>query len=309
MESVLVTGGLGFIGSHLCESLIKKYRVITTYQSLNPHSYFFTQGLDKKTIMVNLDVTNYEQVIHTITKFNIDYIFHLAAQPLVEVAYYNPKHTLYTNILGTINILEAVRNFRTKGVIVCSSDKAYGKLDKKYKESDRLQGDHPYEVSKSSADLITQSYFKTYGLPVVITRFGNVYGEGDLNFSRIIPGIMKAKYEGEPIELRSNGKFVRNYVNVNDVVAGCLSIIKRIDLVKGEAFNLSSNETLSVIHLVNKFKIPYIIKDTSKNEIPYQSLDSSKAFKLLGWASKSTIDQTKDRIYKWYKNHESHENH
>ncbi|HLD26549.1 MAG TPA: GDP-mannose 4,6-dehydratase, partial [Patescibacteria group bacterium] len=202
-KNVLVTGGTGFVGSHLVEELIKqKVNIITTFQTLNPLSYFFTQKLDRKTTMVNCDVCDYEKVFDIVTKFNIDYIFHLAAQPLVDVAYHNPKRTLYSNILGTINVLESARLFpKVKAVIVASSDKAYGKHGKKqYTEEDALKGDHPYEVSKSSADLIAYSYYKTYSVPVVTTRFGNIYGEGDLNFSRIIPCSMKSLIDNEILE-------------------------------------------------------------------------------------------------------------
>ena len=152
--------------------------------------------------MVNADVTDFDKIFDVITKFNIEYIFHLAAQAIVETAYYNPRRAIEVNVMGTTNILESARLFpKIKGIIVASSDKAYGKIDltintkhltNKYFESDPLRGDHPYEVSKSAADLISTTYYKTYNLPVVITRFGNIYGEGDLNFSRIIPGIMQA---------------------------------------------------------------------------------------------------------------------
>src|SRR3989344_405080 len=197
-KNILVTGGTGFIGSHLIEELVKqKASIISTFQTLNPFSYFFTQKLESKVCLVN-------------------YIFHLAAQPLVEVAFHNPKRTLYSNIMGTINICESARLFpKIKGLIVASSDKAYGKLNKeKYIETDGLKGDHPYEASKSSADLIAYSYFKTYQLPIVISRFGNIYGEGDLNFSRLIPGIMKSLITGEVFEIRSNGLYVRDFLNV-----------------------------------------------------------------------------------------------
>src|SRR3989338_8449536 len=188
-KNILVTGGTGFIGSHLIEELIRqKAHVISTYQTRNPHSYFYSRNLDEQTTLVYIDICNFESVFDLVTKFDIDLIFHLAAQPLVDIAYANPKRTLETNILCTTNVLESARLFpKVKGIIVASSDKAYGKTEKKYVEDTPLRCDHPYEVSKSAADLISYSYFKTYGLPVVVTRFGNVYGEGDLNFSRVIP--------------------------------------------------------------------------------------------------------------------------
>lgn len=308
-KNILVTGGTGFVGSHLVEELIKqKANVVTTFLTLNPLSYFFSQKLNGKVTMVNIDICDYEKVFETVTKFNINYIFHLAAQALVEVAYYNPKRTLYSNVLGAVNVLESVRLFpHIKGIIVASSDKAYGKLNKnKYTETDPLRGDHPYETSKSAADLISYSYFKTYNLPVVITRFGNIYGEGDLNFSRIIPGIMKAIVTSKALPVRSDGTYVRDYLYVKDVVDGYLLLAANIDKVKGEAFNFGSDETLSVIEVIKliertlKKNIDYKILNIAKNEIPYQSLDYSKIKKQLGWKPKHSLKATLKNIYKWY---------
>ncbi len=309
-KNILVTGGTGFVGSHLVEELVNQgANVVTTFLELDPLSYFFTQGLNKKVVMVHADVEDFEKMHDIITKNNIEYIFHLAAQALVETAFYNPKRTLTTNITGTINILESSRLFpKVKAVIVASSDKAYGKLAKgKYKEEDALRGDHPYEVSKSAADLICFTYFKTYGVPVVTTRFGNIYGEGDLNFSRIIPGIMESLITNEKLELRSNGKFIRDYLYVKDVVSGYLLLAKNINKIKGEAFNFGSKETLSVLEVIRliektlKKKVNYKILNTAKNEIPYQSLDYSKIKKSLGWNPIFSINKTIENIYSWYK--------
>lgn len=308
-KNILVTGGTGFVGSHLVEELIKQQaNVVTTFLTLNPLSYFFTKKLDKKVTMVNADVCDYEKVFDTVTKFNIDYIFHLAAQALVETAYYNPKRTLYSNVLGTVNVLESARLFpHVKGIIFASSDKAYGKLAKgKYFEEDALKGDHPYEVSKSAADLICYSYSKTYGVPVVTTRFGNIYGEGDLNFSRIIPGIMRTLATNETLEIRSDGTYVRDYLYVKDVVNGYLLLAHNIEKVKGEAFNFGSSETLSVldvIGLVEKTlgkKVNYKILNIAKNEIPYQSLDYTKIQKRLGWKVVSRLATVVPAINIWY---------
>lgn len=309
-KNILVTGGTGFIGSHLVEKLVKlEANVITTYQTLKPSSYFFSRSLDKKVNMAMIDVGNFENIFNLITKFQIDYIFHLAAQPLVEIAYFNPKQTLYTNIVGTINILESARLYtNVKGIIIASSDKAYGKLKKnKFIETDPLQGDHPYEVSKSATHLISYTYYKTYGLPAVVTRFGNTYGEGDLNFSRIIPGIMKAIITNQPLEIRSDGKYIRDYLYVDDVANGYLMLAGNIDKIKGEAFNFGSNEILSVIDLIKKVerilgkKINYQVLDNAHNEIPYQSLDYSKIKKKLGWEPQYSFGSTIKNIYNWYK--------
>ena len=308
-KNILVTGGAGFVGSHLVEELVNQgANVVTTYLELDPLSYFFSQKLNEKAIMVPADVEDFEKMHDIITKNNIEYIFHLAAQAIVETAFYNPKRTLTSNIIGTVNILESARLFpKVKAIIVASSDKAYGKLSKgKYKETDALKGDHPYEVSKSAADLISYSYFKTYGTPVVTTRFGNIYGEGDLNFSRIIPGILKSLISNKTLEIRSNGKFIRDYLYVKDVVSGYLLLAKNIAKVKGEAFNFGSKETLSVLEVIKliekilKKKVNYKILNSAKNEIPYQSLDFSKINRLFSWNPKYSLKNTIESIESWY---------
>lgn len=306
---VLVTGGTGFIGSHLVQALVqKKAQVVVTYRSSNPQSYFQKQGLHKKVIMLAGDVYDYNRIVEIVTRYNITSIFHFAAQSLVEPAYYNPRHTIETNILGTTNILEAVRvHPQVKGVVVASSDKAYGKKKTPYTERDPLQGDHPYEVSKSATDLIATTYFRTYKVPVVITRFGNVYGEGDLNFSRIIPGIMNAIIKKETVQIRSDGTFVRDYVYVKEVVNGSLLLLSAIEKTRGEAFNLSSHESYSVLEVIaaiskilNK-KIPYTIENTQKNEMPFQSLNYEKATRLIGYKPKLTFNRTIKNVFNWYK--------
>jgi len=308
--NILVTGGTGFVGSHLVEKLlVLKANVITTYQSNNPHSYFNTQKLADKVTKMDIDVRNFGQLFDIVTKFKVDYIFHLAAQPLVEVAFYNPKSTLESNIMGTVNIMEAARlHPRIKGIIVASSDKAYGKsMKNKYIEDDPLRGDHPYEVSKLAADLIAYSYFRTYGLPVTITRFGNIYGEGDLNFCRIIPGIMKSLITDETLEIRSDGTFVRDYLNVKDVVDGYLMLADHIQQTKGQAYNFGSKDTLSVLGVIKivertlKLKVNYQIINNAKNEIPFQSLDYSKIKNQLNWSPLRNIVKSLPTIYSWYK--------
>lgn len=327
-KNVLVTGGAGFVGSHLVEELIKeKAKVVAVDINYDKNSYFLTEKLDEKSKAVNLNICDYRKTLRLIKKYKIEFIFHLAAQSLVGVAYNDPKGTLDNNILSTVNILEVVRtNKNIKGIIVASSDKAYGKLGKtsgvlsekkrgltpevnrsvKYKETDPLSGDHPYETSKSATDLITTTYCKTYRIPAVVTRFGNIYGEGDLNFSRIIPGIMESRIKNKELRIRSNGKYIRDYLYVKDVVNGYLLLAKNIEKVKGEAFNFGSNETLSVLQLINLLeqvlntKIKYKILNIAKNEIPYQSLDYSKIRRTLGWKPKYNIKSTIEKIIKWY---------
>jgi CDP-glucose 4,6-dehydratase len=323
-KNILVTGGAGFVGGHLVEELVKlKANVIVADINFDKKSYLScTYDIDKKCVLIKQDICDYKKLLILIKKYKINFIFHLAAQALVEDAYINPKYTLDNNILSTINVLEAVRlNPQIKGLVVASSDKAYGKLNRqKYIETDPLSGDHPYDTSKSVTDLISTTYYKTYKIPVVVTRFGNIYGEGDLNFSRIIPGIMeslvkkpasaKASAGKEELKIRSDGKYVRDYLYVKDVVSGYLLLAQNIEKVKGEAFNFGSDETLNVLELIRQVekvlnkKIKYKILNTAKNEIPYQSLDYSKIKKTLGWMPKENIKSTAEKILGWYKNFE-----
>ncbi|MFH2085538.1 MAG: GDP-mannose 4,6-dehydratase [bacterium] len=308
-KKVLVTGGTGFVGSHLVEKLVEfGAEVVTTNLLLEPKSYFVTQKLDEQVAVADVDITDFEALHDLITKTEPEYIFHLAAQALVDVAYYNPRRTLDSNIMGTVNVLESARLYpRIKGIVVASSDKAYGKTNqKKYMEETPLQGDHPYEVSKSAADLICYSYFKTYGVPVTVSRFGNIYGEGDLNTSRIIPGVLLALVRGETLQIRSDGKMVRDYLYVKDVVEGYLRLAEKIEQTQGEAYNFGSNETLTVLQVVKMLesslgkKIAYKILNQAKNEIPYQSLNYDKVKRTLSWTPKNSISVTAKRMYEWY---------
>lgn len=306
---VLVTGGMGFVGSHVVESLVGQGAfVVVPLRSISPFSYFSSRMLDKQVIQVICDIKNKERVFDVVSKYDIEYIIHLAAQPLVTTAYMHPSETILSNVIGTVNLLESARLFScVKGIIVASSDKAYGKTTKPYKEDDPLQGDHPYDVSKSSADLITMSYYKTYGIPVVITRFGNIYGEGDLNFSRIIPGALNAVLSEETFIVRSNGKLIRDYLYVKDVVNGYMMLLQHIEELAGEVFNFGSPYNASVVSLLKDMSailhmdIPYVIKDTAVNEIPYQSLAWDKAHKTIGWNPIYTFDQMLPGMYVWYK--------
>jgi len=332
-KNILVTGGAGFVGGHLVEELVKQKANVTVVDiKFDKNSYLHrTYDIDKKCVLIKQDICNYKKLLSLIKKYKIEFIFHLAAQAIVEDAYKNPKYTLENNIVSTINILEAVRtNPQIKGVVIASSDKAYGKLERKtsevkpqglseartsevnfklgkYTEDFPLSGDHPYDTSKSVTDLISSTYYKTYGIPVVVTRFGNIYGEGDLNFSRIIPGIMKSLVMGYELMVRSDGKYVRDYLYVKDVVNGYLLLAQNIEKVKGEAFNFGSDDTLTVIEVIKAIekslnkKINYKIVNTAKNEIPYQSLDYSKIKKTLGWKPKENIKSTVDKICGWYK--------
>ena len=288
-KNILVTGGNGFVGSNLSTKLL----------SLGSNVYI-PCGRDE-------DIKSYSKVLAFISRYEIDYIFHLAAQTIVGTAKINPLETLKTNIIGTANVLEAARHCpRVRGVLVTSSDKAYGSHTGKYTEKVPLHGDYPYDVSKSSADLIAQSYYKTYGLPVVITRAANIYGPGDTHFNRLVPGVMKALIRGEVFEVRSDGTFTRDYTFVEDILDAFIALMENIDKTKGEAYNISSGENYSVIDLIDKIAtivgrpVQCEILGTAQSEIQHQSLSCQKIKKAVGWKAKHKLERVVPETYEWY---------
>lgn len=309
-KNILVTGGTGLVGGHLTEKLINKgANIYLTYRSFNPKSYFASKNLNNKVVSAIADINDYSRILDIVSKYEIDYIFHMAAQPIVGTAFVNPYETLKTNIMGTVNVLEAARLCKkVKGVVVASSDKAYGKKCDKATETEPLAGDHPYDASKSCTDLIAQTYYKTYGLSVAISRFGNIYGSGDLNNNRIIPGIMNSIISGKELEIRSDGKFIRDYVYVKDVVDGYILLMENIDKVKGEAFNFSTGYNFTVLELIMKISVilgqecKFNILNNQNNEIPSQSLDFSKIQRILNWESQYTFEEGVKETFDWYKN-------
>ncbi len=308
-KNVLVTGGNGLVGSHVVEELLKnKANIVTTIRSKNPDSYFFTEGLDKNTVIAIGDLKDYKRIYDIISKYEIEYIFHIGAQPIVLTALKNPVETFETNINGTANVLESARLCGgVKGIVVASSDKAYGTSDKlPYTEDMPLKGDLPYDVSKSCTDLVAQSYFKTYGIPIAIARFGNIYGPGDLNFNRIIPGAIKAAFLDETLDIRSDGKMIREYLYVKDVADGYLMLCETINKSKGEAFNLSSGLKLNVIEVIERIseiidkKINYEILNLAKNEIYEQYLSTEKVENFFGWKTKYSFEDGIKETVEWY---------
>lgn len=306
--NIIITGGCGFIGSNLVDTLVKTpNKIIVVDKKIAPKSIFWQHSLQKKVDFAQIDIRDSKKVFEIFKKYKPSYVIHLAAQTIVTTAFDNPMETFETNILGSINIFEACRLIgNVKKIVFASSDKAYGKTKKTYTEDSPLAGDHPYDVSKSSADLIAQTYCRTYNLPVIIARFGNVYGEGDLHFDRIIPGICKAVVNKSILEIRSNGQYIRDYVYVKDVVAGYIFLLTYKGNLDGEAYNFSSMDTFSVLELIKKAetilkkKISYKILNLARNEIPYQHLDDSKV-RRLGWQSKYTVENTLKNILQWYR--------
>lgn len=312
-KDVLITGYEGFVGSHLTKALLEqKARVcgldILTYRK----DTILYNDFDKLNIIKG-SVENYKLVSDIIKDNKIEFIFHLAAKSLVGEALRNPRGAFSTNIRGTWNILEAARQARTvKAIIIASSDKAYGIKNKlPYRENSSLTGCHPYDVSKSCADLLAHTYFHTYGLPVCVSRCGNIFGPGDFNFSRIVPATIKSIIMNKPLIIRSDGKFTRDYIYVEDIISSYLLLAQKMNNLRiyGEAFNFSNEKPISVLKLVKTIyklcgKQPdYKILNQAKYEIRHQYLSSKKAKIILGWQARYTLDEGLKRTIEWYRDY------
>lgn len=275
-----------------------------------PQSNLYQGEHIKKMNIVRGSLEDLAVIERALGEYEIDTVFHLAAQAIVGVANRNPISTFEANILGTWNILEACRKHPLiKRVIVASSDKAYGDQENlPYDENMPLEGKHPYDVSKSCADLISHTYFHTYGLPVCITRCGNLYGGGDLNFNRIIPQTIQLVLNGEAPEIRSDGTFVRDYFYIEDAVQAYLLLAEKMEEnnLAGEAFNFSNEIQLTVLELVEKIlkkmnsNLKPKVLNQGSNEIKHQYLSAEKARKLLNWTPAYTIDEGLEKTIEWY---------
>ena len=268
------------------------------------------ESIHPEAVFYKTDVRDYKKVSAIFKKENPQIVFHLAAQPLVQQANNNPLPAIETNVMGTVNVLEICRQKKNiESIVMISSDKAYGKSENlPYKETHPLQGNHPYDASKSAADLLASTYANTYGIPIVIARFSNVYGPGDWNFSRLIPGVIQSIIKNEEFLIRSNGNMVREYTYVKDITDGCIKLAQNTSRFTGEAFNFGSKNIFSVTEGVLKIqeildkKINYKILNIAKNEIPTQYLDWSKAKEKLGWQPKTSFEQGIKETFNWYKN-------
>ncbi len=319
-SSVFITGATGLLGSHLTRLLVDAgANVVALVRDSLPKSLFYSPdpawNLQNRVTTVRGQIEDFHTIERSLNEYEIDTIFHLAAQTIVGAANRSPLPTFRANIEGTWNLLEAARlhSPRIKRILIASSDKAYGNLQgQAYDESFPLRGEHPYDVSKSCADLISRAYFVSYNLPVAVTRCGNFFGPGDLNFNRIIPGTIRDVLQNRPPVIRSNGKFIRDYIYAEDGAHAYLTLAQQMQNGKfsGEAFNFSYGLRLSVIDVVdrvlkamNRTDLAPQILNQANNEIPVQCLDSTKAKTQLNWSPQYGFDQGLKLTIDWYRAH------
>jgi CDP-glucose 4,6-dehydratase len=308
----LVTGATGLIGGSLVRQLTKRGAdIVCLIRDWIPQSELVRSGLIEKVKVIRGDIRDQAMLERVLGEYEIDTVVHLAAQTIVGIANRNPVSTLETNIAGTWSLLEACRRSpAVHQVVIASSDKAYGEhTEMPYTEAAPLQGQHPYDVSKSCADLIAQAYAKSYQLPVAITRCGNFYGGGDLNWNRIVPGTIRSIVRNQRPVIRSDGKFVRDYFYADDGALANITLAEKLaerPELRGEAFNFSNEQQITVIELVNrilslmKSNLEPEIRNEATNEIRHQYLSAEKARRLLGWQPVFTLDEGMKQTIRWY---------
>lgn len=313
-HNVFVTGATGLLGSWVVSELLDREAQVTCLvRDWAARNRLAEDGLLAQTNVVHGELENFTALLRALNEYEIDTVFHLGAQTTVGTASRSALSTFEANVRGTWNLLEACRAYprMIQRIIVASSDKAYGHHTQlPYTEEAPLQGRFPYDASKACADLIAQSYFHTYRLPLAITRCGNLYGGGDLNFNRLIPGTIRALLADQAPVIRSDGKFVREYFYVRDATEAYLSLAERLldDRLWGQGFNLGTGTPVSVLGLVDKIRNlmgkthlePKILNE-ARYEIPEQYLDFSKAKRVLGWSPKYTLEQGLRETIAWYK--------
>lgn len=314
-RSVLVTGATGLLGSWLVEALLaRNASVVCLVRDEVPQSRLHTEGIDRRVITCRGDVTDQSGMERILGEHEVRTVFHLAAQTIVGIANRNPISTFESNVAGTWAVLEASRRSPlVSEIVIASSDKAYGEqVDLPYREDTPLQGRTPYDVSKSCADLLAQSYAATWASPVVITRCGNFFGGGDLNWNRLVPGTIRSLLAEERPLVRSDGTFIRDYVYAEDGAEAYISAAEALAAdrgLAGRAYNFSLERPLTVLQMVDLIRqvvgvnLDPVILDESTNEIPAQFLDSSRARQELGWAPKVGLEEGLLRTVAWYRNH------
>lgn len=314
-----VTGGTGLVGSWLVKRLVEAGAdVVCLVRDWVPQSELVRTGTIERIKAVRGDIRDREILERILGEYEVDTVIHLAAQTIVTIANRNPISTFETNIAGTWNLMEACRRSpRVRQIVVASSDKAYGDQELlPYDETTPLSGQHPYDVSKSAADLIAHTYAVSYDLPVAITRCGNFYGGGDLNWNRIIPGTIRSILRNQRPVIRSDGQYVRDYFYVEDGAAAYMLLAEQLARrpeLKGEAFNFSNEIQVTVSQIVEKIitlmgsDLEPEIRNEVNNEIRHQYLSATKARRFLGWVPLFTLDQGLEKTIEWYKEFFRHE--
>ena len=316
----LVTGATGLLGSWLTRRLVELGAdVVCLVRDWVPQSELVRAGVIERVKVVRGDVREQALMEQVLGEYEIDTVFHLAAQTIVSIANRNPISTFETNIQGTWALFEACRRSATvKQIVLASSDKAYGDHETlPYDEDAPLQGQHPYDVSKSCADLIAKTYAVTYGLPVVTTRCGNFYGGGDLNWNRIVPGTVRSILRGQRPVIRSDGEYIRDYFYIEDGAAAYTLLAESLAAkpeLRGEAFNFSNEIQVSVRDLVKRIStlmesdLEPDIRNEISNEIRHQYLSAAKARRVLGWSPLFDLDEALGKTISWYREFLAYDN-
>ncbi|MEX2024283.1 MAG: NAD-dependent epimerase/dehydratase family protein [Thermoleophilaceae bacterium] len=312
-SAVLVTGAQGFVGSWLAERLLDKgARVVVPRRDAEPESRFRADGLERRCVVVPADVQDRDALVRILNEHGVDAVLHLAAQTIVGTANRSPLSTFEANVRGTYVLLDACRELGTvERIVVASSDKAYGSHEQlPYREGFALTPTFPYDVSKACADMIARSFAATYDLPIAVTRLANVYGGGDLNWSRIVPDTCRSLARGEPPVIRSDGSPERDYLHVDDAVDAYLAIAASLDdpQLRGRAWNAGWGAPLSVREIADRLiaaagssVAPDVRGDgTPPGEIDRQYLDSTAIRTELGWSPRVELDDGLRRTYEWY---------
>ena len=312
---VFVTGATGLVGSWLVQALLDRGAdLIALVRDWVPQSRVISSGYLQRVTVVRGDVGDRALLERVLSEYEVVTVIHLAAQTIVPIANRNPISTFETNIAGTWRLLEACRrNPTVKQIVIASSDKAYGESPHlPYRETLLLNAVHPYDVSKACADLISRSYAQTWGLPVAITRCGNFFGGGDLNWNRLVPGTIRSVLRGERPVIRSDGMLVRDYIYVEDAVSAYLTLAEHLaenSALAGEAVNFSNETQLTVRALVDRIlrlmgsDFEPVVLGEATNEIAHQHLDAGKARRLLGWHPVFGLDEGLKRTIAWYRGH------
>ena len=310
---VLVTGATGLVGGWLTRSLLDRgASVVCLVRDWVPQCELVRKGLLERVNVVRGDVTDRAVIERALGEYEVQTVFHLAAQTIVGIANRNPVSTFESNVRGTWNLLEACRRSPlVSGIVVASSDKAYGtQTVLPYAEDMALQGRHPYDVSKSCADLIAQAYAATYELPVGVTRCGNFYGGGDLNWNRVVPGTIRSIFRQERPVIRSDGQYIRDYFYVEDGAAAYMLLAERLTgdrALRGMAFNFSNEIQITVLQLVEMIlakmgsKLKPEVQNQASNEVRHQYLSAERARRLLKWTPQFTINEGLDHTITWYR--------